>query len=107
MKLRVLIADDEPPARERLRSLLGEIPDVEVVGEAANGEETLRLAVDAAPDVVLLDVRMPGVDGIEAARQLNSLVEPPAGIFATADDEYAVTAFAANGVACLPTRMRK
>ena len=105
--MRVLIADDEAPARERLRSLLTEIPDIEVVGEAVNGEQALRLTVDAAPDVVLLDIRMPGMDGIEAARQINSLVEPPAVIFTTAYDEYAVTAFDTNAVGYLLKPIRK
>lgn len=107
MKLRVLIVDDEPPARERLRSLLTEIGNVEIAGEAANGEQALKLAVDATPDVVLLDVRMPGMDGIEAARQLNSLIEPPAVIFATAFDEYAVNAFDAQAVGYLLKPIRK
>lgn len=105
--MRVLIADDEAPARERLRSLLTEIADIEVVGEAVNGDEALRLAVDATPDVVLLDIRMPGMDGIEAARQINSLVEPPAVIFTTAYDEYAVTAFDTNAVGYLLKPIRK
>jgi two-component system response regulator AlgR len=69
-KLKVLIVDDEPPARERLRSLLAEIPDVEVVGEAVNGAQSLARTQELAPEVVLLDVRMPGMDGIEAARHL-------------------------------------
>jgi len=73
MTLKVLIVDDEPPARARLRSLLAEIGEVAIVGEATNGEEGLRAAVDLSPDVVLLDVRMPGMDGIEAARHLNAL----------------------------------
>lgn len=109
MKLRVLIVDDEPPARELLRSLLGEIDDVELAGEAATGEEALRLAVDSSPDVVLLDVRMPGIGGIETARQLNSLVEPPAVIFTTAFDEYAVNAFEAQATGYLlkPIRQQK
>ncbi len=107
MPLRVLIVDDEAPARERLRSLLTEIGTVEIAGEAANGEEALKLAVDLAPDVVLLDVRMPGIDGIEAARQMNSLVEPPAVIFATAYDEYAVNAFDAHAVGYLLKPIRK
>jgi two-component system, LytTR family, response regulator AlgR len=105
--LRVLIADDEPPARERLKSLLQEIGNLEVAGEATNGEEVLKLAVDLSPDVVLLDVRMPGMDGIEAARQLNSLLEPPAVIFATAYDEYAVNAFDAQAVGYLLKPIRK
>ncbi len=105
--MRVLIADDEAPARERLRSLLSEIPDMEVVAEAVNGEQALRLAVEASPDVVLLDVRMPGMDGIEAARQINSLVEPPAVIFTTAYDEYAISAFDTNAVGYLLKPIRK
>ncbi len=105
--MRVLNADDEAPARERLRSLLAEIPDMEVVAEAVNGEQALRLAVEASPDVVLLDVRMPGMDGIEAARQINSLVEPPAVIFTTAYDEYAVSAFDTNAVGYLLKPIRK
>jgi len=105
--IKVLIVDDEPPARELLRSLLSEIADVEVVDEAATGEEALRLAVDASPDVVLLDVRMPGIGGIETARQLNSLVEPPAVIFTTAYDEYAVKAFEAQATGYLLKPIRK
>jgi two-component system response regulator AlgR len=100
-RLRVLIVDDEPPARERLRSLLAEIADVEVIGEAANGYEALREGHDLAPDVVLLDVRMPGMDGLEAARHLNVLDEPPAVIFTTAYDQYAVEAFQAHAVGYL------
>jgi len=109
MTLKVLIVDDEPPARERLRSLLAEIADVRVVGEATNGEEGLRSAVDLSPDVVLLDVRMPGMDGIEAARHLNALEEPPAVIFTTAYDEYAINAFEAQAVGYLlkPIRQEK
>jgi len=109
MTLKVLIVDDEPPARERLRSLLAEIGDIQIVGEATNGEEGLRSAVDLSPDVVLLDVRMPGMDGIEAARHLNALEEPPAVIFTTAYDEYAINAFEAQAVGYLlkPIRQEK
>lgn len=107
MTLRVLIVDDEPPARELLRSLLKEIGDAEIAGEASTGEEALRLAVDASPDVVLLDVRMPGIGGIETARQLNSLVEPPAVIFTTAYDEYAMKAFEAQAMGYLLKPIRK
>jgi len=109
MTLKVLIVDDEPPARARLRSLLAEIGEVEIVGEATNGEEGLRAAVDLSPDVVLLDVRMPGMDGIEAARHLNALEEPPAVIFTTAYDEYAINAFEAQAVGYLlkPIRQEK
>jgi len=107
MKLRTLIVDDEPPARERLRSLLAEIEDTEVVGEATTGEQALQLVVDLSPDVVLLDVRMPGMDGLEAARHLSSLAEPPAVIFTTAYDEYAVNAFDAQAVGYLLKPIRK
>src|SRR4051794_16269352 len=107
MTLRVLIVDDEAPARERLKSLLAEIGDFQIAGEAGNGEQALRLSVDLSPDVVLLDVRMPGMDGIEAARQLNSLVEPPAVIFTTAYDEYAINAFDAQAVGYLLKPIRK
>ena len=105
--LKVLIVDDEAPARERLRSLLAEIADVEVVGEAANGADALSLTEDVAPDVVLLDVRMPGMDGLQAARHLNVLEEPPAVIFTTAFDEYAVEAFAAHAMGYLLKPVRK
>jgi two-component system response regulator AlgR len=107
--LRVLIVDDEPPARERLRRLLEEIPDVVVAGEAANGREALELCASLDPDVVLLDVRMPGMDGIEAARHLGALEDPPAVIFTTAYDEHAVEAFEAHAVGYLlkPVRQEK
>jgi two-component system response regulator AlgR len=106
-KLKVLIVDDEPPARERLRSLLAEIEDVEVAGEAGNAREALSFTHDLAPDVVLLDVRMPGMDGLEAARHLNVLAEPPAVIFTTAFDQYAVEAFEAQAVGYLLKPVRK
>jgi two-component system response regulator AlgR len=105
--LKVLIVDDEPPARERLRSVLAEIADVEVVGEAVNGHEALQATHELAPDVVLLDVRMPGMDGLEAARHLNVLEEPPAVIFTTAYDQYAVEAFQAHAVGYLLKPVRK
>ena len=106
-RLKVLIVDDELPARERLKSLLVEIPDTEVVGEATNGEQSLTRAYELTPDVVLLDVRMPGMDGIEVAQHLNALAEPPAVIFTTAFDEYAVNAFEAHAVGYLLKPIRK
>ncbi|GAC1452807.1 MAG: alginate biosynthesis regulator AlgR [Steroidobacteraceae bacterium] len=105
--LKVLIVDDESPARERLRSLLAEIADVEVIGEAGNGHEALQASGELHPDVVLLDVRMPGMDGLEAARHLNVLEEPPAVIFTTAYDQYAVEAFAAHAVGYLLKPVRR
>jgi two-component system, LytTR family, response regulator AlgR len=107
VRLKVLIVDDEAPARERLRSLLAELADVLVVGEAVSGAEALSQSHDLAPDVVLLDVRMPGMDGLEAARHLNVLDEPPAVIFTTAFDEYAVEAFEAHAMGYLLKPVRK
>src|SRR5215472_12192356 len=107
VRLKVLIVDDESPARERLKSLLAEIADVHVVGEAVSGPEALSSTHDLAPDIVLLDVRMPGMDGLEAARHLNMLEQPPAVIFTTAYDEYAVEAFEAHAVGYLLKPVRK
>jgi two-component system response regulator AlgR len=107
--MRVLIVDDEGPARERLRSMLVEAGTCEVAGEAANGEQALDLVDRLEPDIVLLDVRMPGIDGLEVARQLAMLPEPPAVIFTTAFDEYALQAFESEAVAYLlkPIRAEK
>lgn len=107
MRPRVLIVDDEAPARERLRSLLTELDQVDVIGEAVTGEEAVMRAAELAPDVVLLDVRMPGIDGIEAAKHLNALEQPPAVIFTTAFDEYAMKAFDAQAVGYLLKPIRK
>jgi len=109
MSLRVLIVDDEPPARARLRSMLVEAGEFDVAGEAGNGEQALQLVDTLLPDVVLLDVRMPGIDGLEVARQLASLPEPPAVIFTTAFDEYALQAFESEAIAYLlkPIRAEK
>ena len=107
--MKVLIVDDEPPARERLKRLLEEIDSFEVAGEAANGTEAIALAGRLAPDVVLMDIRMPGMDGVEAARHLGQLDEPPAIIFITAYDEYALRAFDTHAVGYLlkPVRREK
>lgn len=91
--MKVLIVDDEQPARERLAGMLAELPGYEVCGQARNGVEALRLTDSLSPDVVLMDVRMPGMDGIEAARHLASLEQPPAVIFTTAYGEHALEAF--------------
>jgi two-component system response regulator AlgR len=106
-RLKVLIVDDELPARERLKSLLLEIAETEVAGEAVNGQEALTRTYELTPDVVLLDVRMPGMDGIEVARHLNALAEPPAVIFTTAFDEYAVNAFETHAIGYLLKPIRK
>jgi two-component system, LytTR family, response regulator AlgR len=106
-RLKVLVVDDELPARERLRSLLAEIGDLEVIGEAVSGQEALAQTHELGPDVVLLDVRMPGMDGLETARHLTVLEEPPAVIFTTAYDQYAVEAFEAHAVGYLLKPVRK
>lgn len=99
--LRLLIVDDEPPARTRLRALLddiqGEVASV-VVGEAENGVVALEQLRETAVDVVLADIRMPAMDGIELAGHLGGLPTPPAVIFATAYDNYAVQAFDLNAI---------
>lgn len=99
--LRVFIVDDEPPARERLAELLEDCrPEVANVsaGEAANGVEALARLPAARPDVVLVDVHMPGMNGIELARHIRNLEHPPAVIFVTAFDQYAVQAFEVNAL---------
>ena len=109
MPLRLLIVDDEPPARQRLRQLCAGIPDILVVGEAGNGREALEQAGVLAPEVVLLDVRMPGMDGLEAARELAQLPLPPAIIFVTAYEQHALEAFdtAASAYLLKPVRREK
>ncbi len=107
MSYRLLIVDDETPARERLRSLLEEVGGADEVFEAANGVEALALARAHEPDIVLLDVRMPGLDGLDVARELANLPEPPAVIFTTAFDEYAVKAFDAQAAAYLLKPIRR
>lgn len=94
--LRILIVDDEAPARERLRTLLGDIAGevpTTIVGEADNGVVALQLIDTASPDVVLSDIRMPLMDGIELARHIGGMEWPPAVIFVTAYDQFAVQAF--------------
>ncbi len=99
--LSVMIVDDEAPARARLRDLLAdigaEVPNA-VVAEAANGLLAIEAIADLAVDVVLVDIRMPKMDGIELARHLAQLENPPAIIFVTAFDTYAVHAFELNAV---------
>jgi two-component system LytT family response regulator len=95
--LRVLIADDERPARSFLASLLRSFEDVEVVAEAANGAEALEMIASAKPDLVLLDLQMPEIDGLGVVRLLRGRY-PPLVAFVTAFDEYAVRAFEVNAV---------
>jgi two-component system response regulator AlgR len=98
---RILVADDEGPARSRLRDLLDEIRDnfpLAIVDEARNGKEVLAAVNREKVDVVLLDIRMPEMDGMEAARHLAGMAQPPAIIFTTAFDGYAIKAFEVNAI---------
>ena len=99
--LRVLVVDDEAPARNRLRDLLGDCAlkmPLEIVGEADNGRHALDLLPACNADVVLLDIRMPEIDGIEVAQHLQKLDNPPAVIFTTAYDAYALKAFEVHAI---------
>jgi len=97
--VKVLIVDDERPARERIAGLLAEDPAQQVeVSEAANGLEALRAIGEQNPDVVLLDIRMPVMDGLETARHIAGLDAPPAVIFTTAYGDHALEAFEAHAV---------
>ena len=105
--MKVLIVDDEKLARDRLRSLIDELDGYTVCAEAANGAEALKAADSHNPDIVLMDVRMPGMDGIEAARHLAGLESPPAVIFTTAFEEHALDAFKAHASGYLVKPIRK
>ena len=99
--LRVLIVDDEAPARNRIRDLLSDCAlkmPVEIAGEAENGKRALAMLPGCEADVVLLDVRMPDMDGLEVAQHIQKLDEPPTVIFTTAYDGYALKAFEVHAV---------
>lgn len=96
-KLRIIIADDERPAREFLKAVLREFEDVEIVGEAENGAETVEIIKQTKPDLALLDLQMPEISGLEAVRLLRKS-QMPLVAFVTAYDEYAVQAFEVNAV---------
>ncbi|MFK7887345.1 MAG: LytR/AlgR family response regulator transcription factor [Gammaproteobacteria bacterium] len=105
--MKLLIVDDEKPARDRLRQIVADGDTHEVIGEAATGREAIDACEQHHPDVVLLDIRMPGMDGIETARHLTSLEKPPAVIFTTAYNEYALEAFDAQAVGYLMKPVRR
>ncbi len=105
--MKILIADDESLARDRIAYLLKEInPDYQQV-EASNGLETIEQVNEEEPDVVLMDIRMPGMGGLEAAQHLMTIENPPAIIFTTAYDEYALQAFESQAVDYLLKPIRK
>ena len=118
MGLKMLLVDDEPLARSRLRTLLAEckLPAAEVAGEAANAAQAMEHLRRQAFDGVLLDIHMPGADGLALAQVLRTLPEPPAVVFVTAYAEHAVSAFELEAVDYLtkpvpapaaPSRSRK
>jgi two-component system, LytTR family, response regulator len=95
--LTALLVDDEPLARKRMRALLGDHPDVTVIGEAGDGEEALQAIASLQPAVVFLDVQMPGADGFEVVRRLDEASRPLI-VFVTAFEQYALDAFRASAV---------
>ncbi|ANB01816.1 LytTR family DNA-binding domain-containing protein [Ectothiorhodospira sp. BSL-9] len=105
--MKVLIVDDEQPARERLASLLERMPEYEVVANASNGLQAVRLAQQLEPDIVLLDIRMPGMDGLEAASHIAEMDTPPAVIFITAYEGHAIEAFETQAVGYLLKPVRQ
>src|SRR5687768_7026449 len=96
--MKLLLVDDEPLARQRLAALLRDLGGHEIVGEAANGREAVERAAELGAEVVLLDVVMPVMDGLEAARHLATLPSPPALVFCTAFDQHALAAFEAAAI---------
>lgn len=105
--MNVLIVDDEPLARERLSRMVGDLDGYRVLEPAAsNGEEALSLIDSLKPDVVLLDIRMPGLDGLQVAAKLCEREAPPAVIFCTAHDEFALEAFQVSAVGYLVKPVR-
>ena len=110
--LRVMVVDDEAPARRRLRELLDDCASVmplAIVGEAANGREAMEILHAVTADLVLSDIHMPEMDGIELARHLLKLAQPPVVIFTTAYHEHALEAFDVNAIDYLmkPVRMQR
>ena len=110
--MKCLVVDDESLARQRLTRLLEDMGEWKVCGEAANGEQALQQVQQLRPDLVLMDIRMPGMDGLEAARHIVQLENPPALVFATAYGDHALEAFEAQAIDYLlkpihPQRLRQ
>ena len=99
--MRVVIVDDEPLALDRLHRMVEKLSGYNVVAKASNGIQAIELANKHEPDIMLLDVRMPGMDGLTAAKKISEMPDPPAIIFCTAYGEYALEAFEAQAVGYL------
>jgi len=105
--MKVLVVDDEKLARERLIRMVHTLDDYEVVGEAACGDEAIKRTLEFEPDIVLLDIRMPGTDGMAAAHKIANLQSPPAVVFCTAFGEHAIEAINANAAGYLLKPVRR
>lgn len=105
--MKILIVDDEKLARARLRELITKIGEHTIVGEAVNGNDAVEKTQEFAPNCLLMDIRMPVMDGLEAATHLMSMDAPPAVIFTTAYDQHALEAFEVNAVDYLLKPIRK
>jgi two-component system response regulator LytT len=97
-RLRILVVDDEAPARKDLKRILGTIAGVEIAGEARDGPEAVKLIKKLEPDVVLLDIQMPGLDGFQVVSRIADMEGVPSIVFVTAYDEYAIKAFEVHAV---------
>ncbi len=95
MRLRTIIVDDEAPARLKVKQYLKDHPDIEIVGEADNGADAVKIIREMKPDLAILDIQMPEMDGFEV---IKALEDPPLVIFATAYDQYAIKAFEVNSI---------
>jgi len=105
--MRILVVDDEKLARARMRELIDKTGEHMIVGEAMNGNEAIEKTMALKPEVLLMDIRMPVMDGLEAAMHLQSLETPPAVIFTTAYDQHALEAFEVNAIDYLLKPIRK
>ncbi|MBL4795356.1 MAG: response regulator transcription factor [Pseudomonadales bacterium] len=105
--MKVMVCDDESLARDRLKRLIERVPNCEVIAEAEHGMDAVNKVMSEQPDVVFLDIEMPGMNGLEAAEHISKIDNPPAIIFCTAYDEYAVQAFQVNAVGYLLKPVRQ